>query len=74
MNKVFLAEKNGQRRYFSTWENAEKWIASLGGRGYSIASIDVDDFCPHTKIVQNFCCYDCEEAGFDKECADCGNR
>ena len=74
MNEVVLAEKNGQRRYFSTWDNAEKWVASLGDGGATIQRFTVDDFCPHTNIVQNFCCYDCEDAGFDKECADCGKR
>jgi len=63
---------------FSTWENAEQFVASLTPeqRGDGIVSswrMDLDVFCHHTKIVKEWCCDECEEMGGQPhKCADCG--
>jgi hypothetical protein len=76
---IVLVTFNGdrERRAFSTWENAERFVASLtpkqSGGIVSSWRMDLDDFCHHENIVEEYCCGECSEmGGSPHKCADCG--
>jgi len=75
---VTVSYGKNELRAFSTWENAERFIASLtpeqrGGHGVLSSRMDLDDFCHHENIVEEYCCGECSEmGGSPHKCADCG--